>query len=507
MTAYIFKTVLCAALFLAFYLLVLEREKMHRFNRFYLLFALLLSFCVPLVPLQVSEEFLPADTTTQFIPSDLQIADMNNPLPAARIDDRPLNPVLLCYLAGTLFLLLRFVRNLVSIYHKARTNPSIEYAGARLVLLPGAASPHSFLKYIFINRHDYESARIENEILSHELAHVRQKHSLDILLLEIIFIFAWVNPVIFLFIKAVQVNHEYLADDAVVCSLGNKADYQLLLINKITESNRLLLSSQFNYLITKKRLLMMTKNTTPAIALLKQATLIPFIVCMVFLFSSRTAAQEKTEKTEKETSKETKPATSPKTDTIPPEKKKYDQPSRLLFMSAGSTKEGVSEVLMKEYETIVKKYKTTDDLSWGKKANVSQPDRDRLEEIFLQMNDAQQLKQHIVFLRPTAPLPKITPTAKQFGAYKNAAIYGVWLDDKKVNNQVLSKYKHSDFSHVFVSKLHGGAKKNVKYHYQVDLSTNGHFEAYNKKVRENNKNRMTFRDFSPSHEWMIQARQ
>jgi TonB family protein len=152
--------------------------------------------------------------------------------------------------------------------------------------------PHSFLNYVFIYKEDYVKGNIEKEIFNHELAHVRQRHSLDILFIELITLFAWINPILYLYRRAIQLNHEFLADEFVVNSVTSPHDYQLLLLDKAMQPSVLVLSSSFNYLQTRKRIIMMTKKTSYRIAILKQIALIPVIVATGFIFSTKVIAQE-----------------------------------------------------------------------------------------------------------------------------------------------------------------------------------------------------------------------
>ncbi|HRP55931.1 hypothetical protein [Agriterribacter sp.] len=115
------------------------------------------------------------------------------------------------------------------------------------------------------------------------------------------------------------------------------------------------------------------------------------------------------------------------------------------------------------------------------------------------MSKAQQAKAEIIFHKKPSPFAKDIPTAKMFTAWKNAAMYGVWIDGKKIKNEKLDQYKPSDFSHSFTSKLYGAAKKNVSYNYQVDLMTNAYYDNYYKKSVSHSQPLMLARDPDPSY--------
>ena len=254
MITYIFKTILCSALLILIYYLFLEREKMHRFNRFYLLFSLAFSFIVPLIAIKTKVLGFPISETINLTRSTLQDSVPQQILPSVNENFTLSKILFLVYVTVTASLLCRFIVNISVILFKIKNNSSIQYMDAKIVLTNDDQIPHSFLKYIFVHFKDFESETIEKEILTHELTHVKQKHSIDILFIELLIIFAWINPFLLLYRKAVQLNHEFLADEFVVNTFCNTQTYQLLLLEKVSKTNNLLLSSPFNYLLTKKRI-------------------------------------------------------------------------------------------------------------------------------------------------------------------------------------------------------------------------------------------------------------
>ncbi|WP_141384658.1 M56 family metallopeptidase, partial [Flavobacterium flevense] len=130
----------------------------------------------------------------------------------------------------------------------------------------------------------------------HELIHVNQKHTLDILFIEILKVIFWFNPIFIFYKKAIQLNHEFLADEKVVKSHNNVPFYQNLLLSKANVNPTYYLASNLNYSVTKKRLIMMTKNTSTTRALLKKGILIPLLTALVFSLCTKVVAQETPQK-------------------------------------------------------------------------------------------------------------------------------------------------------------------------------------------------------------------
>jgi hypothetical protein len=152
-----------------------------------------------------------------------------------------------------------------------------------IVLIENKTLPYSFFKYIFVNRSDYENGKIEKELIIHEQTHCLQYHSVDILIIELVKIVLWFNPILWLFRKAIQLNHEFLADNYVL-STNNLSDYQNTLINLVFRNNSTYLASNFNYSLTKKRLIMMTKNKSKNIAF--KFAMVPILAALILYFIS-----------------------------------------------------------------------------------------------------------------------------------------------------------------------------------------------------------------------------
>ena len=145
----------------------------------------------------------------------------------------------------------------------------------------------------------------------------------------------------------------------------------------------------------------------------------------------------------------------------------------------------VSSDLVKEYNALVDKYiEKKNDFKIIK--TPSQTDGLRLEKLLSEMTQEQQVSLDYTIHR-IKPLFKATPTSEDYEKYKDPNVYGVWIDEKKVSNSELNKYKPTDFSQVFVSKVYPNAqpKTGYRYKYQLDLMTHKHYEAYRKETLEN----------------------
>lgn len=279
------------------YYLFLSKEKMHQFKRFYLLGALVLSLCVPFISIPVYVE------VEQQQPVKGQVV-VNMPDGTAgaeafitlvpeepKIDYRPYL-ILSVYLLVTLILGARFIANMARFYSLKKHNTLQPYKDATLVLLDVPVQPHSFLSNIYLNRHEYEAGQITAEIFTHELTHVRQRHTLDIMFVEVLKTLFWFNPLLYLYKHAIQMNHEFLADERTINQFRNIPTYQKMLLDMALPYNGLTLASSINYSVTKQRFIMMTKTTTKTKGLILKLALLPVIGGVIYALSTETVAQQ-----------------------------------------------------------------------------------------------------------------------------------------------------------------------------------------------------------------------
>lgn len=313
MITYLLKSGILLVIFYAVYKLLLENERMFRFNRVYLLGSIIFSLIIPLQLFSIKPFFSAAINVVQL---DGIIIRTNREV----LDKIDYNQILM-YVAGivygviVLILIVRFFKNLYSFYKNIKNNKTEIVNDQKIVLVKESILPHSFWNAIFINAKEFENGKIPSELIAHEQAHIKQKHSLDIIFIEILQIIFWFNPLIILFKKAIKLNHEFLADDAVNTQFESVSTYQSLLLNIASNKEVVALASNINYLITKKRLLMMTKKASRSKIIFKVFSVGFLCSVLLFVFSIETAAQKPSDKSNYENrileqvrdTKETKP--------------------------------------------------------------------------------------------------------------------------------------------------------------------------------------------------------
>ncbi len=188
-------------------------------------------------------------------------------------------------------LLLRFLWQLASIVRLKTQCKTADINGTKVYLLGSNEGPFSFFNWIFINPTKHSKQEID-EIMTHELAHCRQRHSVDILFTELFAIAFWVNPFVWLLKREVRLNLEYLADNNVLANGTDSKEYQYHLLGLAYRKNVATISNNFNVLPLKKRIKMMNKKRTKKIAKAKYALYIPLAAMLLVVSNIETVARD-----------------------------------------------------------------------------------------------------------------------------------------------------------------------------------------------------------------------
>ena len=301
---YILKSSVCLVVFYLFYRLLLSRETFHRFNRVALLSILLLSCLLPLVEVTVEEQ-TEVHQTMMTLEQWLMLADMMNTadttdLQAEEVTVTWIQVALLVYLAGILLFALRNGYSLLKLgglLKSGRKENLSKYidGGEKVTLIvhDRDIAPFSWMKCIVISEKDLdENGR---EILIHELAHIQNRHSWDLLVADICIFFQWFNPASWLLKQELQNIHEYEADETVIEKGVDAKQYQLLLIKKAVGTRLYSMANSFNHSKLKKRITMMLKEKSSPWARLKYLYVLPVAAIAVTAFA-RPEVSDKVEK-------------------------------------------------------------------------------------------------------------------------------------------------------------------------------------------------------------------
>lgn len=312
MTAYIIRSALCMILLYGLYRLVLGKEKLLRFNRFYLIFAMVFSLAIPFIAIPVeygrsdpsggilttldnftlpvaersvetfSPQMLPESVASQNVQAGNPVHLKSNPADKKDI-------LMIIYFAGLVIMIFRFLRNILVMHHMSRRSEKIDLNWYKIALLDNLAGPFSFLRTVFLDKKDYFCHRIPANVLKHELEHVRQSHSHDVIFYEILNTVFWFNPIVYMFSRAARINHEYLADEAVVKTATDIDIYSGELIEFVRRRTLVPFACAMGSSVIKDRLLMLNTNTSRRGRNLRIATALSLSVILMTFIGLRPA--------------------------------------------------------------------------------------------------------------------------------------------------------------------------------------------------------------------------
>ena len=276
---YLVQVILFQAVFLGVYDLILKRETFFQWNRIYLIITLLLAYLLPLLKFNTVQENIPQGYMVmlpEVISSPVSVIEQHIDWSALLFTGMRWIFFTGVVVAGTLFIY-KLVQ-LFKIIHQNKNEINKEY---NLVLLPDNGSAFSFFRYIFIGRRMPQ----KEHIITHELVHVKQKHSIDLMLFEIQKILFWFNPFSYFFQNRISEIHEFIADSKSV-SKGDKSTYFHGLLAQVFQIEKFaFVNSFYKKSIIKKRIIMLGKNKSKEIFKFKYLLVIPLLMGMVIYTS------------------------------------------------------------------------------------------------------------------------------------------------------------------------------------------------------------------------------
>ena len=182
----------------------------------------------------------------------------------------------------------------VLLLYRARRNPAIVDGKYRIVEVSGNKAPCSFGNTIFINPSAYDWETY-NQILLHEKIHIRQKHTVDIILAELVLIFQWFNPFAWIYRREIENNLEFLTDDELMQHKEvDKKSYQLSLLRVTAPHLPLSLTNNYNQSILKKRITMMNRKRSNLHTTWKYFFLLPVLAFLACLLNEPVAISQAT---------------------------------------------------------------------------------------------------------------------------------------------------------------------------------------------------------------------
>ena len=264
------KVAVLIVVFYMFYRLLLSKETFHRVNRMVLLSTALLSFILPLCVI----------TTHQTVVLDaVPMVSVGNVQMEVAPDEQPAQwqyVIPLLYIIGVVVVLSHTLLSVWRVLMLVRRSERIPQAdGTTLCVVPDEVPPFSFCSFIVMNRNDYNTG--DSAILAHERGHIRQHHSCDVLLVDLLTALQWFNPAMWMLRADLRAIHEYEADGAVLSQGINARQYQYLLITKAASIGGYSIANGISHSTLKNRITMMLQKKSPRSRFMKLLALVPIV--------------------------------------------------------------------------------------------------------------------------------------------------------------------------------------------------------------------------------------
>lgn len=288
-TAYYFlQVILCSGIMMGYYWLVLRNKRFHHYNRFYLLAIALLVWLVPLIKIQWQYQTVSEDPTVVQLLA--VVADSNSRIEEAvtRSGFRWTWEMAAwgVYLTVAAVLLGAMVIAFIRLYQLLKANSCKNVGEVYLILTQAKGTPFSFFRYIFWNEEIDIRSEAGKQILQHELTHVKQKHSVDKIIIQLVLVAGWFNPFFWLLKKEMEMIHEFIADKKAVTD-GDTAALAHMLLTAAYPRQQFAMTNPFFFSPIKRRLQMLANNRHPRFSYLRRLVVLPLLAVVVVLFAFR----------------------------------------------------------------------------------------------------------------------------------------------------------------------------------------------------------------------------
>ena len=304
---YIIKLSCCLTLFYAGYKILLSKETFFHFNRIILLTGILACLLFPMIKIRTAttgivqqpmvrlEKIMKDDAQLRTLPATHLFANDETSSDGKR---RPsfsfVRLFALIFTVGSMVHVCLLARSHISLSLLIRKGRKIKHEDFTVVLLDSAITPFNYGRYIIISEYDYQT--YQDTILTHEIAHFRFSHTFDIVLIELLTLLQWFNPVVRLLKKEVRKVHEFQADSEVLKSGVDMMKYQLLLLKKTAGSGSYLFANNLNHNKLKIRFNMMLKKKSNSWARCKLLLLLPVAALIMYAFACSDSPEQKVQK-------------------------------------------------------------------------------------------------------------------------------------------------------------------------------------------------------------------
>ncbi len=282
---YLLKGIICSGILCGYYFLALRNKAFHRWNRFYILAAIVISVSVPIMKVHIFQYSRDNGNVVKMLQTisygDQAVIEYSKKT-SFQLNTQDIAEA--AYLVISAILLLIFFISLYKIKGLKKKYPQTKIEDICFVNTDAKGTPFSFFKSIFWNNAiDWHSGPGQR-IFNHEIAHIKEKHSYDKIFMDIVLIFFWINPFFWLMRKELYLIHEFIADKEALEDSDSNAFAEMIL-HAVYPGQNFSFTNNFFYSPIKRRIMMLAKNKNPKVSYLSRLLVLPLSAIVFFAFT------------------------------------------------------------------------------------------------------------------------------------------------------------------------------------------------------------------------------
>ena len=282
---YLLKVIICSGILCGYYFLALRNKAFHRWNRFYLLAAIIISLLAPVIKIDIFQNNDNQGTVVQMLQTisygDEAVIEYSK---NSGFQINTQNVAEAAYLFVSVIFLIIFFVSLYKIKRLRRKYPETKIEEISFINTNAKGTPFSFFKSIFWNNAIDLHSKPGQQIFNHEIAHVKEKHSYDKIFMNLILIFFWINPFFWLMRKELYMIHEFIADKEALEDNDINAFAEMIL-QTVYPGQNFSAQNSFFYSPIKRRIMMLTKNKNPKVSYYSRLLVLPLAAIVFFAFT------------------------------------------------------------------------------------------------------------------------------------------------------------------------------------------------------------------------------
>lgn len=291
---YALKVLLCSAILVAYYFIALRNKLYHQYNRFYLQLSVVLAWTIPLLNFnffitknQVAPtiyEVIDFTSKYNYKPIISSLPTIENPATSYLTLE---NITVVLFTLISIYFLAILAASFYKIYRLKKAYKPTQIGKHTIYLTTEKYTPYSFMNLIFWNNKIDLESKLGKQILQHELVHIKEKHSIDKVLMQLNLIVGWFNPFFWIIKNELEMIHEFIADRKSVPNADTK-EFATMILSIAQLNKNIALTNPFFFSPIKRRLEMLNKNKNVKYSYIQKLLSLPILVGLIILLSFKT---------------------------------------------------------------------------------------------------------------------------------------------------------------------------------------------------------------------------